>query len=151
VTWLLDRKIECAAMILQKEFANRLVAQPKNEDYGWLAVLAFAHAKVELLEAVPKTTFYPQPEVDSVIVSLKPWSRKPFEVKDELYFIRMVKWLFTQRNKKLGKALMPFLRNTLKLSKEDAGKRVFDLKFCDRRVRELTPVDFGELANDVCS
>ena len=151
VTWLLESQIESAAMILQKEFASRLVAKPKSEDYGWLAVFAFIHANVEVLDAVPKTMFYPQPEVDSAIVSLKPWSKKPFELKDEKSFVKMVKWLFTQRNKKLGKALTPFLRNTLKLSKGEAEKRALDLKFRDKRVRELNPIDFGDLANDLSS
>src|SRR5208337_3658089 len=34
VTWLLEHRIDCAVMILQREFANRLVAPPKSEDYG---------------------------------------------------------------------------------------------------------------------
>ena len=66
--------------------------------------------------------FYPQPEVDSVIVRLKPWSKKPFEVKDEAFFVQMVKWLFTQRNKKLGKALAPFLRSNFKVKQAGSGK-----------------------------
>ena len=55
-------------MILQKEFANRLVAAVGSEDYGWLTVLTYQHAEVELLDAVSKEMFYPQPEVDSVII-----------------------------------------------------------------------------------
>ena len=50
-------------MILQKEFANRLIAAVGSEDYGWLTVLTYLHAEVELLDAVPKDMFYPQPEV----------------------------------------------------------------------------------------
>ena len=114
-------------MILQKEFANRLIAAVGSEDYGWLTVLTYQHAEVELLDAVSKEMFYPQPEVDSVIIRIKPWSKKPFEVKDEQFFRQMVKWLFTQRNKKLGKALAPFLKTTLKLSKQDAEKMALTL------------------------
>ena len=65
------------------------------------------------MDDVPKDMFYPQPEVDSVILSLKPWATKPFEVKDEAMFVRLAKWLFTQRNKKLAKALAPFIRDNL--------------------------------------
>jgi 16S rRNA (adenine1518-N6/adenine1519-N6)-dimethyltransferase len=151
VTWLFDRRIDCAVMILQKEFASRLIAPISSEEYCWLTVLTYQHAEVELLDAVPKEMFYPQPEVDSVIVRIKPWIKSSFEIKDELFFKQMVKWLFTQRNKKVGKALAPFIKSTLKLSKQDAEKLALTLPFHDRRTRELSPKDFGALANALSS
>lgn len=147
VMWILERKIDCAVLILQKEFADRLVATVGSEAYGWLTVVTYQSAEVELLAAVPKDMFYPQPEVDSVIVRLKPWSTKPFEVKDSVFFVRMTKWLFTQRNKKLAKALSPFIRSNFKLNKQEAENLALSLPFHDRRVRELSPKDFGALAN----
>jgi 16S rRNA (adenine1518-N6/adenine1519-N6)-dimethyltransferase len=147
VTWLLELKIECAVLILQREFAGRLVAAVGSEDYGWLTVVACHTAEVELLDAVPKSLFYPPSEVDSVIVRLTPWKAAPFEVKDAAFFRRLVQWLFTQRNKKLRNALPPFLKSTLKTSKEDAEKLACAFPFCDKRVRELSPKDFGVLAN----
>ncbi len=147
VTWLIEQKIDCAVMIVQKEFADRLVAPVGSEEYGWLTVVTLQRAEVELLDAVPKALFYPQPEVDSIIVRLKLWCTEPFEVKDEAFFVRMVKWLFTERNKKLAKAIAPFLRSNLKLSKQDAEKLALTLPFHERRVRELSPKDFGALAD----
>jgi 16S rRNA (adenine1518-N6/adenine1519-N6)-dimethyltransferase len=147
VTWLLELKIECAVLILQREFAGRLVAAVGSEDYGWLTIVACHTAEVELLDAVPKSIFYPPPEVDSVIVRLTPWKAVPFEVKDAAFFRRLVRWLFTQRNKKLCNALPPFIKSTLKTSKEDAEKLACAFPFCDKRVRELSPKDFGVLAN----
>ncbi len=151
ITWLLERRFDCAVMIFQKEFSDRLIAPVSSEDYGWLTVVTNQRAQVELLDAVPKEMFYPQPEVDSVILCLKPWSKSRFEVKDEVFFKQMVKWLFTQRNKKLGKALVPFLKSTLKLSKKDAEKLALTLPYRDKRARELMPKDFGELANVISS
>ena len=107
VMWLLERRVDCAVLIVQKEFAQRLVAPVGSEEYGWLTVVVQQQAEAKLLDDVPKDMFYPQPEVDSVILSVKPWSTKPFEVKDEAMFVRLAKWLFTQRNKKLAKALAP--------------------------------------------
>ncbi len=147
VTWMLDFNIDCAVLILQKEFADRLGAAVGSEDYGWLTVVTNQQMNVELLDTVPKAMFYPQPEVASVIVSLKPWGDKLFEVKDAAFFVRMMKWLFTQRNKKLAKAIAPFLRTSLKLSKQDAEKLALNLPFHDKRVRELSPKDFGAIAN----
>jgi 16S rRNA (adenine1518-N6/adenine1519-N6)-dimethyltransferase len=147
VMWLLERKVECAVLVLQREFADRLVAGVGSEDYGWLTVVACHGAEVELFDAVPKSMFYPQSEVDSVIVRLKPWETAPFEVKDEAFFRRMVRWLFTERNKKLCNALVPFIKSTFKVSKDEAEKRVCVVPFGERRVRELVPKDFEVLAN----
>jgi 16S rRNA (adenine1518-N6/adenine1519-N6)-dimethyltransferase len=147
VTWLFDRGFECAVLILQNEFAKRLVAKVGSDAYGWLTVVTCRSAEVTLLDAVPKSMFYPPPEVDSVIVRLTPWKVLPFEVKDEMFFRRMLRWLFTQRNKKLGNALVPFIKSTLEIAKEDAEKRVRGLAFREKRVRELSPEAFGELAN----
>jgi 16S rRNA (adenine1518-N6/adenine1519-N6)-dimethyltransferase len=147
VMWLLERKVECAVLVSQREFADRLVAGVGSEDYGWLTVVTCYSAEVELLDAVPKAMFYPQPEVDSVIVRLKPWETAPFEMKDEAFFRRMVRWLFTERNKKLCNALAPFIKSTRKVAKGEAKKLACDQPFKDKRVRELSPKDFGALAN----
>ena len=145
--WLFNRSFDCAVLILQREFANRLVAAMGSDAYGWLAVVTHRSAAVELLEAVPKSAFYPQPEVDSVITRLTPWNTAPFIVKDKAFFTRMVRWLFTQRNKKLGNSLEPFIKSTFKMTKEDAEKLAYTLPFREKRARELRPGDFGELAN----
>ncbi len=147
VMWLIERKVDCAVLVLQKEFASRLVAAVGTEEYGWLAVVTAHALQVELLDVVCKDLFYPQPEVDSVIVALKPWSKKPFEVKNLAAFIQLTKWLFSQRNKKAAKALASFLKANYKLSKIEAEKTAQALPFRDRRPRELTPANFGELSD----
>ncbi len=147
--WLFDKSFDCAVFVLQKEFADRLVATVGSEDYGWLSVTACYSAKVNLLDAVPKHMFYPQPEVDSVIVRLLPWNIAPFEVKDGAFFRQMVRWLFTQRNKKLGNALMPFIKSALEVNKEEVKKVISTIPFREKRVRELSPETFGDLANAV--
>jgi 16S rRNA (adenine1518-N6/adenine1519-N6)-dimethyltransferase len=149
VVWLFEHNIECSVLIFQKEFANRLVASVGNEDYGWLTVFSYLHGEVALLNLVAKDMFYPQPEVDSIIIALKPWAQKPFEVKDERFFLQMVKWLFAERNKKIGKALTPFLRDSLKIDKKVAQEIALKLPFNDKRARELPPTAFGEIANAI--
>jgi len=147
VLWLLERKIDCAVLFLQQEFAERLVARVGSEAYGWLTVVAQLCMEAELLDAVPKALFYPEPEVDSVVVRLVPWRRAPFEVKDEALFRQVTRWLFTQRNKKVGNALVPFLRSTRKMTKQDAARLAEAAPFRERRPRELAPRDFGVLAD----
>ncbi|MEM2946714.1 MAG: 16S rRNA (adenine(1518)-N(6)/adenine(1519)-N(6))-dimethyltransferase RsmA [Candidatus Bathyarchaeia archaeon] len=146
IQWLFDKKLECAVFVFQKEFANRLVASVGSEDYGWLTVLTYYHFNVELLDEVPKNFFYPQPEIDSIIVCLKPKLPSPFKLKDETLFAKLVQALFTQRNRKVRNAIQPFMRRENEVSKETV-KVADSLPFHDRRVRELAPEDFGELAN----
>jgi 16S rRNA (adenine1518-N6/adenine1519-N6)-dimethyltransferase len=149
VTWLTECKVDCAVIIVQKEFAKKLKAAVGSEDYGWLTVQMYLHFEAHILDAVPKEMFFPEPKVDSVIVRLKPWSERRFEVRDEMFLRQVTKWLFTQRNKKLSKALVPFLKTNLKLSKQEVKKVAAALPFHDKRPRELTPEQFGELANAI--
>ncbi len=149
VAWLLERGIDCAVLILQQEFASKLVANVGSPEYGWLTVAAYHSAEVKLFGSVPKELFYPRPEVDSEIVRFMPWQVSPFKVDNVKFFRQMVRWLFNQQNKKLGNALVPFLKSALKLPKEEAKKRARACTFGERRVRELAPKDFGALANAI--
>jgi 16S rRNA (adenine1518-N6/adenine1519-N6)-dimethyltransferase len=145
--WLLSRNFNCAVLIFQKEFANRLVASIGSEDYGWLTVFAYYHVEVELLDAVSKKMFYPQPEVDSTVIRLKPRKLPPFKLKNKVFFKQMVKSLFTQRNKKVRNAILPFIKGRCAIVEEKIVQMVASIPFRDRRVRELAPEDFGALAN----
>jgi 16S rRNA (adenine1518-N6/adenine1519-N6)-dimethyltransferase len=145
--WVLDRKVNCGILILQKEFCERLLAPVGAEQYGWLTVFSQYKAEVKILDTISKDMFYPAPEVDSTIISLRPWSNKPFEIKNEKAFVKLVKWLFTERNKKITKAINPYLRINFKLSRQEAEKLATTLPFHDKRVRELSPQNFGEMSN----
>lgn len=147
VAWLFDKKIDCAVLILQKEFANRLVADIGSEDYGWVTVFAYYYLETELLDAVPKQMFYPEPEVDSAVVRLRARQSPLFTAKNERLFRQLVRSLFTQRNKKVRNSVLSFLKGVIGMKEDDAIRSALALPFCDRRVRELAPEDFGALAN----
>jgi 16S rRNA (adenine1518-N6/adenine1519-N6)-dimethyltransferase len=144
--WLFDRQFECAVLILQEEFANRLIAKVGTEDYSWLTVYTHSRGTVELLDAIPRSMFFPEPEVDSMIVRLTPLAH-PLSFKNPRLFIQMLKHIFSERNKKLSNAALPFAKNVLRLSKEDAKQRLKKLAFCEERVRTLPPEAFGEVAH----
>ncbi|MEM3760935.1 MAG: 16S rRNA (adenine(1518)-N(6)/adenine(1519)-N(6))-dimethyltransferase RsmA [Candidatus Bathyarchaeia archaeon] len=145
--WLFSKDFDCAAFIFQKEFTHRLSASVGSEDYGWLAVVAYYYVDVEILDNVPKWMFYPQPEVDSVIVRLKPKKPKPFKLKNEDFFIRLTQSLFTHRNRKVRNAVLPFLKGLRDIKADEAIKKIENLPLYNKRVRELAPEDFGALAN----
>lgn len=145
--WLFDKSFDRGVLILQKEFANRLTASVGSENYGWLTVVTYYHAEVELLNDVPKWMFYPQPEVDSMIVRLKPKKPPPFNLKNKALFKQLVQALFTRRNRKVRNAVMHFLKRTQATATKNMVEIAKSLPFQDKRVRKLAPEDFGALAN----
>jgi len=149
--WLMNRHFDSSVLIFQKEFANRLNAPVGSEQYGWLAVLTYYHAECELLDEVAKHMFYPQPDVDSTIVRLKPRNAAPFIVRDEALFTRLVQNLFSQRNRKVRNAVHPFLRGTLAKTVQDTKAIAHGVPYHNERVRSLAPEDFGVLANALFS
>jgi 16S rRNA (adenine1518-N6/adenine1519-N6)-dimethyltransferase len=147
ILWLFNKNFEYAVLIFQKEFANRLVASVGSENYGWLTVFAHYHVEVELLNEVSRWMFYPQPEVNSIIVRLKPKKPPPFNLKNRVLFKQLVQTLFTQRNRKVRNAVLPSIKSKHVTTVENAVKLADSLPFHGKRVRELAPEDFGALAN----
>jgi 16S rRNA (adenine1518-N6/adenine1519-N6)-dimethyltransferase len=145
--WLLERNFDCAVLAFQKEFAERLNASVGSKEYSRLTVSMYYRADVELLDYVPKELFYPPPDVDSTVVRLKP-RKPPFSVVDKALFFGLVQTLFTQRNRKVRKSVIPFLQRQ-GFGREEALKIADSLLFHDKRVRELAPEDFGAIANEI--
>lgn len=90
-------------LMLQKELARRLVAQPGTNDYGALTLLLQFHHRVDYLRTVAANVFLPKPEVDSAVVRINP--REPHELPacDYNVFQEIVRRGFSQRRKQLAK------------------------------------------------
>lgn len=144
---LLEKKFDYGILTLQEEFARRLVTKKGTEEYGRLTVMVYYYAEVKLLEPVPENAFYPPPEVASIIVYLKP-REPPFRVLDETLFSDLVRALFTQRSRKVKKALHVFFR-AIRVDK-NVKELIENLPFLDSRVEQLAPEDFGVLSNEIC-
>jgi 16S rRNA (adenine1518-N6/adenine1519-N6)-dimethyltransferase len=145
--WLFARRLDSAVLVLQREFADRLVACAGNKNYGWLTVLTYFCSECELLDEVPKASFYPRPKVDSVIARLVFRKEPPFNVKEQDVFFNLVRTFFTQRNRKVRNAALSYLKITGSKSSTDSKIIAASLPFCDTRVRDLAPEDFGELTD----
>lgn len=63
-------RVASATVLVQREVAERLVAQPGSAGYGYLSALAALHGRVRILRDVPKGAFFPPPEVTSSVVRL---------------------------------------------------------------------------------
>lgn len=131
-----DNKPEVAALLVQKEVAERLAAKPG--EMSILSVSAQVFAEMELGVIVPPEFFTPPPKVDSQVVILKPRNRPLFEKWNEKSFFRMVKAGFSNRRKKLRSSLAGGLgiskteaENLLIKSGIDSNLRAQDLSLND--------------------
>jgi 16S rRNA (adenine1518-N6/adenine1519-N6)-dimethyltransferase len=128
---------------VQREFADRLAAEPGTDDYGRLTVTAGHYADVEIVEPVPPEAFSPPPAVDSAVVRLTP--RDPdYAVPDDDLFADLVTGIFTQRRKTMRNAV----RNTAHISgldDPDAVVAAADEALMDRRPGTVTPTEFADL------
>ena len=137
---LLDYRFDKAVVMLQKEFADRMVARPGTDDYSRLTVNVFYRADCRILERVPASRFWPAPKVDSAAVEIVP-RPAPFAVKSEKLFLSLVDSLFQHRRKKIGTILKM-------IGMVDAEQKA-SLPYVDLRVEALAPQQIGELADAV--
>ncbi|KFL93189.1 16S rRNA (adenine(1518)-N(6)/adenine(1519)-N(6))-dimethyltransferase RsmA [Lactobacillus crispatus] len=104
-----DLRFTLLTLMMQKEVAERLEAQPGSKDYGPLTISVQTEMKVKLALQVGRNSFMPRPKVDSSVVVLTPLKEKP-AIEDRKHFILVVKMCFSQRRKTLNnnlKSLLP--------------------------------------------
>lgn len=87
-------------VMIQREVAKRICAQPGTADYGAFSVFCQYHARCDYRFEVGAECFYPAPKVTSAVVTLTPWP-KPDCVDDPAAFFAVVKAAFAQRRKTL--------------------------------------------------
>ena len=94
--------VDGAVFMLQREVGERLCAAPGSRTYGALSVFVRAAYRVEELLRVRAGAFYPKPQVDSVVLQLRPL-RPPLAAETEA-FRQLVKAAFGTRRKMLRNA-----------------------------------------------
>ncbi|HQN75490.1 MAG TPA: 16S rRNA (adenine(1518)-N(6)/adenine(1519)-N(6))-dimethyltransferase RsmA [Methanomassiliicoccales archaeon] len=134
---LLDMDFERAVIMVQREFAERMAAPAGDSEYSRLSVNVFYRAECRLLENVPRSRFWPEPEVDSTVVLLTP-RPAPFPLRDEKHFLKLVDVLFQQRRKKIGTVL----KQKRMLPEDRTG-----IPYLDERVERLTPAQIAGLSD----
>lgn len=97
--------ISKATIMLQKEVAYRLMANPGSKEYGIPTILLGVHASVEKVMTLKPHEFHPQPKIDSVVVTID-FMKKSRVIDDtpefnRFFFNRIVRTAFSQRRKTL--------------------------------------------------
>ena len=88
-------------VMVQKEVAQRIAAQPGSPDYSAFSIFCQYYAKPEILFDVPAGCFLPQPKVTSAVITLKVREEKPWDIPEPEIFFRAVRASFAMRRKKL--------------------------------------------------
>lgn len=131
-----------AVYLVQKEVAERVVAEPGSENYGALSVNVQAVAHAELLFRVAAGSFTPPPKVESAVLRITPLAEPLISAEEEEPFRLMVQGAFGFRRKQMGRVV----RELWSLGAEEASALLVVAGIEQTaRPEVLTPVDFARL------
>jgi 16S rRNA (adenine1518-N6/adenine1519-N6)-dimethyltransferase len=133
--------IECAVLMMQREVAERIVADEGSKTYGIVSIFCQLEGQVDSLLVVPASCFSPRPKVDGEVLRLSPYRRPPVYPENWQVLERIVRWCFHRRRK--------MLRSTLaSLAGVHPFWQELPLDF-RRRPEELSPAEWVALADGI--
>ncbi|XRX42510.1 MAG: 16S rRNA (adenine(1518)-N(6)/adenine(1519)-N(6))-dimethyltransferase RsmA [Buchnera aphidicola (Eriosoma harunire)] len=91
--------------MLQKEVADRILAQPDSKNYGRLSIIIQYFFDVKFLFEVSSKSFFPEPKVTSVFLKFKPYITYQYTLRDVSYLSLITKLAFGQRRKMIKNSL----------------------------------------------
>ena len=141
--------IESITVMVQKEVALRMQAQPGTKDYGALSLAVQYYAEPYLAANVPPNCFMPRPNVGSAVIRLIRHEEPRVSVKDEALMFRIIRASFNQRRKTLQNGL----NNSpeISTSKEQIAEAIAALGLPPGvRGEALTLEQFAALADKIC-
>ena len=141
-----DIPVTDIVVMVQKEVADRMNAQPSTKDYGALSLAVQYYAKPYIVANVPPNCFMPRPKVGSAVIRLERYENPPVTVKDEKLMFRLIRASFNQRRKTLANGL----KNSPELdyTKEEIEAAIEALgRGASIRGEALTLEEFAKLAD----
>ena len=148
LTALLEAEcFDSVTVMVQKEVAQRIAANPGTADYSAFTVFCQYYAEQELLFDVPAHCFLPQPKVTSAVIQLNVRKERSWDILDEDIFFRTVKASFAMRRKKLSNGLASGFPE---LGKNGAAEVIAAAGFPDNvRGETLSIPEFARIANEI--
>lgn len=92
-------------VMVQKEVAERMQAEPGSKDYGALSLAVQYYAKPYIAANVPQNCFMPRPNVASAVIRLTLYDEPPVRTADEHFMFSLIRASFNQRRKTLVNSL----------------------------------------------
>ena len=134
---------------VQKEVAQRMTAPPGNKHYGTLSIFLAATGEVKTIRILKPTVFWPQPQVDSAMVSYIHNEAKASRIRNMELFSSVVS-LFMQHRRKMLKACCKLAQGRLK--EIDDWPLIFENCSIDPTIRpdQISVEDYLAIANLCC-
>jgi 16S rRNA (adenine1518-N6/adenine1519-N6)-dimethyltransferase len=130
-------------IMIQKEVAERIDAEPNNKDYGSLSLLVQYYCNTQIVRYVKPTSFIPQPKVESIVIRLDRLKSPKVEVKDKDLMFRVIRDSFNMRRKTLSNSI-----KNIGLSKENLSLAFENSNINpQRRGETLSLAEFAKLAD----
>jgi len=143
--FLSKTKFDVASVVFQKEFGERLLAEPGTREYGRLTVSVRRRLNIEKIREISCAGFRPRPKVDSILLRMIP--QQSLRQLDEQLFEEVVRGVFTQRRRLVRGALLHFLSK--KLGRENGRKLMSEIAFPDLRVYQLSIAQLEDLSEQL--
>ena len=134
-------------VMMQKEVADRISAQPNTKAYGSLSIAVQYYMTAKVAFIVPRTVFVPAPNVDSAILKMVRRPEPAVAVEDESFFFKISKASFTHRRKTLWNNLTGYFGKTEEV--KDKLTKALDQAGLSPSVRgeALSLTEFASLAD----
>lgn len=131
---------------VQKEVAERMTAAPGSRDYGSLSIHLSATGEVRTIRVLKPTVFWPQPQVDSAMLSFAHKKQKYRRIQDMPLFSETIK-LFMSHRRKMLKSCIKSAHG--RLAKINNWPEIFEQCSIDstQRPEQLWPRDYIAIAN----
>lgn len=133
-----------SSVIVQKEFAEKILAEPGDNQYTETTIRSRYYFLPVKLRDVSKRNYYPEPEVETSILKLYP-NQERHDIENSELFFQVVKALFTNKRKKVRNSFVD-ARHILDISKEEAKTLRDELPHSEERPVELEIKQLGQIA-----
>lgn len=137
--------LDSITIMIQKEVAERIVADPGTKEYGALSLLCQYYSEAEKLAKVSPGCFIPNPKVESAVIKMNIRKEPAVKVMDEKLFFRVIRDAFNMRRKTLWNALKQIGLDGERLSLAFEAAEI-DPK---RRGETLSIQEFGRLSDEI--
>lgn len=145
---LLEERLDLQSItvMVQKEVAERLIAVPGEKFTGAITYSVYYYADSENVRIVDKSSFIPEPSVESEVINLKIRENPPVNVNNEELFFKLIKIAFMQRRK----TLVNSLSNSGFIEKNKIIEILKQLNINENiRAEKLSIQDFANIANKI--
>ncbi len=139
--------IEAITVMIQKEVAERLVAEPGKGESGAITYAINYYTKPKIVLQVPNTAFIPEPKVNSTVIQLDVQKEPTVKVLNEEKLFELIKIAFMQKRKTLVNALT----NSNKYGSKETVEKVIEKMGLDLKIRpeKLTLEQYAELSEEI--